>query len=216
MQSGFVGSASYRFVNGTEGERLAQAEVVEQILDGCYPEWRQLSGSTKDKWARHREAMPRCLARLQRQYEVAEKIGPTGPKLSAADLHPWVWNAAKFLWDDGHYRKSVEAAGQAVNTQTQAKVGTNDLSEATLFQQAFSDDPPGSLPRLRLPEDDDGKTAKSVRNGIRHYASGCYMAMRNPVTHGDPTMEIPPNEALEMLAAFSTLARWVDRANIVL
>jgi hypothetical protein len=213
--AGLISTGSYRFTNSTPSERQGQGQVVERVLDACLPEWRQFSISRHDdEWQRHRQAMPRCLTLLERQDEIETALGPVGPKLSASELHPWVWNAAKLLWDDGHYRKAVEAAGQAVNVQTQAKVGTNDLSEATLFEQAFSDDEPGSNARLRLPDDDGGRTAKSVRRGIRSYATGCYAGIRNPVTHGDPMVEIPDNEALEMLASFSVLARWVDGADV--
>jgi hypothetical protein len=69
------------------------------------------------------------------------------------------------------------------------------------------------MKRLRLPAyDQDSKTAKSVRRGVRSFAEGCYAGIRNPLAHeqGDLTEDA----ALEQLAAFSLLARWVDASAI--
>ena len=40
-------------------------------------------------------------------------FGPVGPVLDADGLHPWVWNAAKDLWDGGHYKEAVHQAATA-------------------------------------------------------------------------------------------------------
>ena len=139
---------------------------------------------------------------------------PEGPQLDAKSLHPWVWEGARSLWRNGHFRDAVRMASVIVNAETQSKLATRDLSETALFQMAFSADPPApSKPRLRRPEDDGGKTAMSVRRGMMAFAEGCYAAIRNPVSH-DPLAELPEHEALEQLAAFSILARWVDRAKV--
>jgi len=142
-------------------------------------------------------------------------LGDTSPTLSASGLHPWVWNGARSLWGSGHYAEAVGAAARQVNAETQTRVGRRDVSETTLFQQCFSDDAPATgKPRLRLPGDDGGKSASSLRRGVRSYAEGCYAALRNPAAH-DVTIEISEHEALEQLAAFSVLARWVDAATLV-
>ncbi|MFI1679106.1 TIGR02391 family protein [Streptomyces sp. NPDC020607] len=44
------------------------------------------------------------------------------------------------------------------------------------------------------------------------FAEGCFAAIRNPSSHEDGLPELPEHEALEQLAAFSGLARWVDAA----
>jgi uncharacterized protein (TIGR02391 family) len=200
-----------------ETEVIAEAEVLEQILARFYPGWGAIQGSDTYKWHRHREAAIRCLSRIQSTAEVAEHLGDTAPTLSASTLHPWVWDAARSLWNSGHYREAVEAAAKSLNAYTQSKVGRRDISEGALFVQAFSDDAPkDDSPRLR-PEGghDGGKSAASLRRGIRDYASGCYAAIRNPKAHDDPNIDTPEHEALEQLAAFSVLARWVDRATQV-
>jgi len=45
------------------------------------------------------------------------------------------------------------------------------------------------------------------------FAEGCYAALRNPPSH-DPQDELSEQEALEQLASFSVLARWVSRAKV--
>jgi hypothetical protein len=54
----------------------------------------------------------------------AEIMGPDGPQLSAARLHPWVWEHATQLWADGHRRAAVEAAATALfDSHIPAKLG---------------------------------------------------------------------------------------------
>jgi hypothetical protein len=128
-------------------------------------------------------------------------------------MHRWIWERARSLSQSGHFAESVEAAARKLNAETQNKIGRRDVSETDLFNQAFSDDPPlAGKPRLRLTIDDDGKTAKSVRRGIRAFAEGCCAAIRNPVAH-DQT-ELSETAALEQLAALSILARWVDSTDL--
>jgi hypothetical protein len=48
------------------------------------------------------------------------------------------------------------------------------------------------------------------------FGQGCYLALRNPLSHeADRLEELPENEALEQLAAFSLLARWIERSFIM-
>jgi len=158
------------------------------------------------------EEMVGILRRVDHETAIFE---PRGPRLDAKSLHPWVWDGAQSLWRSGHFREAVRAASVMVNAEAQSRLGTRDVSETALFQMAFSADPPtASKPRLRLPEDDGGKTATSVRRGMMAFAEGCYAAIRNPVSH-DPLAELPEHEALEQLAAFSILARWVERAKVL-
>ena len=87
--------------------------------------------------------------------------------------------------------------------------------ETALFQLAFSTHAPApGKPRLRLPDDDDGKTARGVRRGVMAFAEGCFAAIRNPSSH-DVQDDLPEAEALEQLASFSVLARWVDAARVL-
>lgn len=198
---------------GNRDEIIASAQVVEQILDRLLPRWRaEVPEDPGKRWQQHREAALRALEHLKRQEEVAANLGDDAPRLSASIMHPWIWDAARSLWQSGHYAEAVGAAARKVNAELQNRLDRPDVSEAALFFEAFSDDEPKpGRPRLRLPADDDSKTAKSMRRGIRALAEGAYAALRNPLSH-DVT-ELREEAALEQLAVFSILARWVDDAH---
>lgn len=202
---------------GTEAEVTAQAAVVEKILDRVIPDWRESVPDVqnlRNRWYQHREAAQRALAVLVRHDELAEKLGDNAPRLSASHLHPWVWESAKTLWSSGHYRNAVGAAALAINDLTQSKVGRRDVSEVKLFQEAFSliSAAPGK-PRLRIWPNDGSPTYTSFHQGATAFAVGLYSAIRNPSSHAVQA-ELTANEALEQLAAFSVLARWVDAATL--
>lgn len=205
-----------RATRAPRDEVVAAAEVVEQILDQISPRWRtEVAEDQKHRWEQHREAAQRAVVRLERAAEVRAKLGENAPTLDAGRLHPWVWEGARSLWQSEHYREAVTAAARKLNAEAQNKLARRDVSETDLSNQAFSnDEPKAGQPRLRLPEDDGGKSALSVRQGLRAYAQGCFAAIRNPAAH-DVLEELAEHEALEQLAAFSVLARWVERASLV-
>ncbi|MFG2987542.1 TIGR02391 family protein [Streptomyces sp. NPDC048258] len=62
---------------------------------------------------------------------------------------------------------------------------------------------------------DGSDTYRNVHRGAMAFAEGCYAAIRNPNSHEDGLPELPEHEALEQLAAFSVLARWVDSATVI-
>jgi hypothetical protein len=161
-----------------------------------------------------RDLALRAIAQLERAEELREMLGDNAPLLDASRMHPWAWDNARSLWQSGHFREAVYGASRKVNAETQNKLGRRDVGETELFQQAYSkDDPRPGQPRLRLPDDDGSKTAVSVRRGIMALAEGCYAALRNPASHAvlDELSEV---EALEQLAAFSLLARFVERSEV--
>jgi hypothetical protein len=211
--------SSSRSNRGKPADIIASAHVVEQILDRVLPDWRSeisSSGNRRiNRWYQHREAAQRADAALQRDAEIQERLGDSAPRLSAASLHPWVWSAAKALWRDGHFREAVTAAAKKVNRETQDKVGRRDATETALFQSVFSkDEPRPGQPRLRLMIDDGSDTFRSLQRGAAAFAEGCYAGIRNPNSHEDGLPGLPQHEALEQLAAFSVLARWVDTATL--
>ena len=130
-------------------------------------------------------------------------------------LHPWVWQAAASRWASGHFGDAVHAASRRINAELQTKVGRRDLSETTLFQQAFSlDRPESGKSRLRRAPDDGSQTYRNLHVGAMQLAGGLYMGVRNPIAH-EANDELFEQEALELLAAFSVLARWVAQAEVV-
>lgn len=207
----------------SEDEVLRQWAVVERVLQHYLPDWQSRLGPgdgytyTGYRWGERREGAALCLAALQAEAEVREHLETRGPSLSADALHPWIWDSARSLWNSQHHREAVEAAAKGLNAYTQQKTGMT-LAEGDLFVQAFSDDgPKPDRPRLRpVGGSDDSLSVRSLRRGIRDYASGCYAAIRNPKAHDDPTIDTPEHEALEQLAALSVLARWVEGATLVM
>jgi len=199
-----------------EDEIVAQEPIIEKIFDRTIPDWKDRVSETftSHRWQTERDIAQRALAALQREEEIADKLGEAAPDLSAAHMHRWAWEGARSLWASGHYREAVSAAAVKINAETQNKVGRRDLSEVKLFQEAFSLKPPEvGKPRLRLMPDDGSDTFRSLHEGALAFATGCYKAIRNPASHV-PLPELPEDEGLEQLAAFSVLARWVDAATL--
>lgn len=220
----FIASTAFRFTGGGFGENaapeeqiIAQAQVIEQIFDRVIPAWKDevsKRAASYDSWSGHRETAQRALAQLERDQEIKDNLGEAAPDLNAARMHPWAWDGARSLWASRHYREAVSAAAVKVNAEAQNKLGRVDISEVKLFQEAFSlRSPEANKPRLRLMPNDSSDTFRSLHEGASAFASGCYKAIRNPAVH-IPLTELAEDDALEQLAAFSILARWVDTATL--
>ncbi len=161
-----------------------------------------------------RTAAVKGLGILEDQEEVEANLSAAGPVLAATGLHPWVWDAASTFWDAGHHRQAVEQAARSVTAHTQAKVGRRDIADDDLMSQVFTSDPPkADAPRLRFPGDRDTPTWRSRQRGALAFAQGCYFGIRNPATH-EHELDWPEQEALEYLAAFSVLARWICECEV--
>jgi uncharacterized protein (TIGR02391 family) len=196
----------------------AQVQVIEQILARVLPRWRidvvDPDKGERSRWQHHRRACLQAIAQLERAEELRERLGDNAPTLDVSGLHPWIWEGARSLWNSGHFREAVLASMRKLNAETQNRVGRRDVSETDLFVQAFSDDDPlAGRSRLR-PKDDDGKSAKSFRRGVRSFAEGCFAMLRNPGSH-DELEELDETEAIEQLAALSILARIVDESDVL-
>lgn len=191
--------------------------MVEQILDRVLPGWKtdvpDTDNARVNRWIQHREAVQRAQAVLARQAEVRASLGDDAPELSASNMHPWVWEGARSLWSAGHFYDAVGAAARRVNAEVQNKLGRRDISEAALFQNAFSMNPPQPRePRLRIVPDDGGRTYRNLHRGAIAMADGWYAAVRNLTAHEDA--DVSENEALEQLATLSLIARWADAATV--
>lgn len=157
----------------------------------------------------------RALGVLATSAETAAHItGSAAPTMAADSLHPLIWGAASKLWRDGHHGAAVQRAATFLNAHVQDLTGRHDVSDSTLMAQAFSSNAPEQgKPRLRWPGDDANLTVKAMRTGLAQFSQGCFMAIRNPVTHG--TEDLAVQEALEQLAVLSTLARWIDGCELL-
>lgn len=201
-------------MRGSPTEAEARAHVVERILDRVLPGWNKEPVQDGEyNWLRGQAS--RARAALERRSELAEKLGDIAPEMDVGNLHPWAWEDGKSYWNHGHYHQAVMQAAMRVNAETQAKLNRLDVSETALFNEAFSLNAPKSeAPRLRLMEDDGSKTFESLHRGARAFAEGLYAAIRNPGMHV-PHDGGEEQVALEQLAAFSLLARWVDEATVL-
>ena len=52
-----------------------------------------------------------------------------------------------------------------------------------------------------------------MNDGLRLFAPGAQMTIRNPATHGPG--EMTQQEAVERLSVLSLLARWVDQCDLI-
>jgi len=193
------------------GRQRLLEEMAQQIDPGLQADrfQRDASGS----WAAAEEAVLRLQGILEFEADHRRILGPHGPTLWAEGLHPWVWKAAANLWDDQHYRQAVLEAANAVELQTRLKIGIEGLKGGNLYAQAFSIDPQGLPKRLRIVGLDEGTDAwRSAHEGAKFLGMACSAGIRNWAAH--PTdKDVTEQEALEYLAAFSVLARWIDDAD---
>jgi hypothetical protein len=193
-------------------------ERVRPILGRLYPDWEtENSSSSYFEFSAERDACAKLLARLHSADEIAAMLPrESSPQLRAAEFHELVWSAASAQWSTGHRQEAVLAAAKAVNSMLQAKVDRRDVSDTKLVQESFSDKAPTTaLPRLRFPMIEDDQTRESTRQGAMSFGVGCFQAIRNPVGHlPNEEHELSEQEALERLAAFSLMARWIDQAEV--
>lgn len=201
-------------MRGPKTEASERAHVVEQILDRVFAGWRADRPKSDKDWRWLRDQASRATAALQRQDEISTRLGDDAPEMDVGALHPWAWENGRSYWLTRHYHQAVMHAAIRINAEAQAKLGRMDLSETTLFNQAFSLDPakPGAS-RLRLMADDGSQTYTNLHRGARAFAEGLYAAIRNPGVHTVPGAD-DEQLAMEQLAAFSLLARWVDSATL--
>ena len=135
------------------------------------------------------------------------------PKIGVASMHPLIWGAAGPLWRDRHYRQ-VTAAADSLIAQVKERTGRNDVHETGLWQETFSaKDPEPGKPRLRWPGDPRDRHVMSMNEGLRQFAPGSQLTIRNPATHSTDAMS--EQDGLERLAVLSLLANWVGECELV-
>lgn len=156
-------------------------------------------------------ACGQMIGRLEAKAQIAEAEAP--PSVGLESLHPLVWGAARRLWRDGHIREAVAAASSSVVTQVKVRTGRNDVPETSLWNETYSADvaKPGR-PRLRWPGDPKDQDVKAMNDGLRRFAPGVQMTIRNGAVHGSE--EMSQQDGLERLAALSLLARWVEQCEL--
>jgi hypothetical protein len=206
-------------ITAVHDDIIGRMPIVEQIADQTWPGWRdRLHKPVGLEWEYEPLAQiaKQVLQLLIRKDELERNLGETGPALSAVTMHRDVWEASKSLWRNGHFGEAVSAAGKSVNAMLQAKVSRREISDAKLVSECFSLEPPKpGIPRLRLMPDDGSEVYRSLHAGALAYGQGCFKAIRNVLAHEYGQLAEPPEEeALHYLAAFSVLARWIEKATV--
>ncbi len=157
------------------------------------------------------DACDQAIGRLEGKALKAEAELP--PQIGVVSMHPLVWGAAGPLWRDGHYRQAVTAAAESLVAQVKARTGRNDVAETALWQEVFSDKPPtAGRPRLRWPGNPSDRDVKTMNDGLRQFAPGAHMVIRNPAAHS--TDQMSEQDGLERLAVISLLARWLGECDL--
>lgn len=193
---------------------IAQQSVAVRILDSCTPGWRDLHDvDAAYEFGQIRDAAISALAGLRREDEIAAHLDPPAPALSVDTLHPWVWEPAKPHWRNPHYRVAVREAATGLDLRLQDFVGRRDVSGKDLVNQCLGKSPPQSgKPKLRVPDQGNDDTTRSVQEGLLALGQACFSLTRNRVTHQrDDMSEV---EALEHLAMLSLLARTVETCTV--
>ncbi|WP_082518813.1 TIGR02391 family protein [Leifsonia sp. Leaf336] len=197
-------------IRGTSTELHDSDNAIRAIAEAIYgqsPRWISSDFVYTLKWE------------LTEGDEVRSKLGldAPAPTFNANSLHPWVWDAARPHWLSGNHDAAVWAAAVNVNSRLQQKVGRFNLGETRLLNEVFSlHAPEANRPRLRLVDDVNPDLFKDVHLGAAALGHGLYSAVRNPLNHVDADIhQIGEAEALEALAGFSLLSRWIDRARVV-
>lgn len=195
---------------GTNDELRSNEHVVRTIFEATYGEATRWVGE---------DLVHKLIWELTDGNAVRDKLGMSAPAptFTGNQLHPWVWDAARPHWTSGNHDAAVWAAAVNVNSRLQHKVGRREVGESKLLTECFStQDPEVGRPRLRLCDDSNPDLFRDVHIGAASLGRGLYSAVRNPLNHVDAVEhQIGDAEALEALAGFSLLSRWIDRALVV-
>jgi hypothetical protein len=202
---------------------ISRNPIIRQLLEAAlsgladYPEPPEDGWDYSVKYWRQL-VLPRVL-RATGIHEFGEearlRLKPDSPDLAADHLHPWVWEAASPLWYAGSRQEAVHAGARSVNARMQQKCGRDDKSDAALCRELFGlEDPKPNRPRLRFKSYSPGsQTWRSKHQGAMEFGAGCFEAIRNPAAH-EHGLILTEQVALEQMAAFSLLARWIDECEV--
>ena len=168
-----------------------------------------------------RKAVATVTGRLKALSAEAEDRENNGaPSFGPFALHPTIWGAAVPYWTTGKYRVAVREAAESLNAQWKERLGRLDVDDTVFWQQTLSPgEPAPGKPKLVWPGEQDSKTNKSMRGGLpllgralNDLATGLNLTVRNVTTHA--LKELPEQEALERLGAYSYFARLLDQCEV--
>ncbi|MET7344667.1 TIGR02391 family protein [Streptomyces sp. NPDC005547] len=177
-------------------------------------ELHQYDSHERGHWHFVRLAVTEALGQAQSADELAAFLRPTSPSIAADALHPWVWESAAPLWAAEAHQDAVLAAARVINRRLQLKVGRHDAADKNLCMQSFSiKEPVAGQPRLRFDGDSDSPTWVARQEGAMYLSAGAFLAIRNLAAHAE-AVAWTEQEALEYLAVFSVVARWIEECSV--
>lgn len=159
--------------------------------------------------------------RLRAMIDEAEATEESAvPGFAPSLLHTQVWSAAAAHWTTHHYRVAVREAAEALTLHWKTKLGRTDVDDTVFWQQTLAPgEPELGKPKLTWPGDPTDKTTKSMRGGLEPLAkalnalaTGLNLTIRNVTTHTRD--ELSEQTGMERLAAYSYLARLLDKCEI--
>jgi len=200
-------------------KRVANSKQVlaEVALDQLIADWRALrpTGLMKDELAETQKLAERAIVMAEQADELALHAAPPAPPtVEATGLHEWVWEGARRQWGHGDYDTAVHHALDEVLREIQVKTGYEDSGEG-LFTKVFAPKEPArpAAPRLRVLGGAHAKNAENRQLGAQYLGQACIKAIRNPGAHLHRD-HLNRQQALELLAMLSVLARWCDEATV--
>ncbi|MFD9435922.1 TIGR02391 family protein [Streptomyces sp. NPDC060002] len=142
------------------------------------------------------------------------------PGFAPSAFHEVIWSAAAAHWTTHQYRVAVREASEALTVHWKERLGRNDVTDTSFWQQTLSVGDPGpGKPKLVWPGPAEDQTAKSMRGGLaplagalNNLATGLNLTVRNVATHTRD--ELTEQEGMERLAAYSYFARLLDQCEI--
>jgi len=197
-----------RDTKGSVDEINAALPIIQKILS--------LAGIDKIEYTNNRfgqiEALrAHCIQAkvlILRRQEMEEKLGDTSPKVSAGQLHPWIWESAKSRWKSNHRGSAVEEAGKRLKNELENKANRHlGENEQKLFNTCFGE--ASTVTWLDLSIDAEQSQRRRAMRGL---AEGFYAGIRNRLAH-EVDSDLEEAEALQWLAVTSVIARWIDEAN---
>jgi hypothetical protein len=200
--------------------RQADAEAVDGVYmvatTGIYDP-ADMAGSERraaraNDAARH-AGVAEVLSRLESVVHSLELEAQLSGTVQVGELHPWVANHAATATTNP--KAAVLGACSDVEQELRAKLGAVGDTAVSLVSTAFSTKPPSAgSSRLRFAGYVEGTDPwTNAHDGAGNYGRGCFQRIRNLVNHSSKTVD--PSIAIEMLAALSLLARWIDEATLV-
>lgn len=142
------------------------------------------------------------------------------PAFAPSQLHPIVWAAAAAQWTTHQYRVAVREASEALTLHWKTLLDRNDVDDTVFWQQTLAPgEPEPGKPKLAWGGVPTDKTTRSMRGGLgplaralNDFATGLNLTVRNVTTHTRD--ELTEQEAMERLAAYSYLARMLDKCEV--